>query len=268
MKTNPFENQPDRDPSVLWIGTTDHPETAPIFRWCQGHVDMIAVRPSLQNAIDSPPRAPIDQVLIARTNRCDVATSPTSDDRIAGLRRQHSAAAFLLLRGSLVAPTVALPPTDSSAVNSWVADAWIESISTNEAIAYLDSRRRVRVPPARPTDQTATPIVVVASHYGIAEAYMDAISAIEPSASRWITWQRRYRSSMVRGAATVLWDDSVATPTTGEQWRRRLAGAHHLRHLWATGIASTGQRQVAQQNGIAGIIEKPGCLDCLIDALG
>lgn len=262
MKTNPSKNRFDRDDAVLWVGSTDHRETKQVFQWCQKHVDMIAIRQSIQDAIDSPPRCAVGQVLVAQTNRYDVATLPSSADAIAQLRRQTPHARLLVIRGPLVAPTVAMPATDSSA-----SSQWIESISGREAIAYLEACRHRRNRSTHQVDLGTTPIVIIASHYAIAGAYIDAISMMDASRPRWATWQRKLSPQTSRGVATILWDDSVATPTTGEQWKRRLSTAPQSRHLWATGIATTAQCQLAKENGIAAIIEKPGRLDCLLEAI-
>ncbi|TWU04008.1 hypothetical protein [Neorhodopirellula pilleata] len=262
MKTNPSEQPPQRESSVLWIGATDHPETLSVWKWCQDHVDMIAVRSSIQDAVHSPPRSAVDRVLILSTNRFDVATMPTAGNRITELRRQHSGASFLLIRGPLVAPTVALPPTDS-----FLSSEWIESISSDEALVYLESCRRRREQSFRTNHPPVFPVVIIASHYSIAEAYMDSICMFDTPQPRWTTWQRKLSPQTSRGEATILWDDSVATPATGDQWRRRLGASGHLRHLWATGIATSAQRRVAKENGIDEIIEKPGRLECLIEAL-
>lgn len=253
MKINPSS----RHHAILWIGETDHAETQTLWRWCQDHCDCIAIRSSLEAAIASPPRSQIDCVLIVRTRRHDGATVPSNDDDIAHLRRQHPQAKLLLVRGSMVAPSVVLPPSDPMAPSRW-----IESISCQEVTEYLSATLETS------SDQfsCSKPIVIVASQYTLAEVYIDALQMMS-STDRWITWQRELSANQSRGNATILWDDSAAPPVSQTQWQRRLSVAPQAKHLWATGIATPEQCQTARRGGVAAIIEKPGRLDCLLQAI-
>lgn len=233
------------------------------WRWCQSHCDMIAVRASLNEAIDRPTNRDVRLVLIAQTNRHDASTLVSDVDQLTRLRVQNPGALILLVRGSLVAPNVALPPNDPSQPHLWV-----ESISINEATDYLSA---IFVEPGQ-SDSLTNSVVIIASQFTIAEAFIDAIETHSSSSSlssspRWIAWQRELNPLQRCGNATILWDDSAAPPVDGVSWKQRLSAAPHAKHLWATGIATSAERHIARQSGIDTIIEKPGRLECLVAAV-
>lgn len=249
--------------AALWIGPTDHAEVQSLWQICQQRCDTIAVRSSLRAAIDSPPSRPVSRVIIAQTNRHQLATNALSrdSDSIRQLRTIYSDAKRLVIRGSLVAPMVQLPSTHFN-----TNEAWIESISHLEGDRFL---------PHWLGDQpfvesTPAPLTIIASSLDDADALMSSIAMIarkHKGSPPWMTWAHRLSPSRVCGTGTILWDDSAAPPATSEVWRQRIGQAPSSRHIWATGIANRTERQTAVDSGVECVVEKPGRLECLLSAL-
>lgn len=249
--------------AALWIGPNDHPEMQPLWRICQESCDTVAFRSSIQAAIDSPPRRPVTHVLIAQTNRHDLSTKTLDPDNGSAQRFRmiYREAKMLLIRGSLVAPLVGLPSTDAN-----INKHWTESISHLEAEHYLPAWFDEQQPILSLVD----PLTIVASNLEDADSLMTSITLMAQKQDRsppWMAWSRELSQSRSRGTGTILWDDSVATPTTPEAWCQRINQSPSSRHLWATGMANRDQRQTAIESGIAHVIEKPARLESLLSVL-
>jgi hypothetical protein len=271
MKTKVFDNA-DHElnlsdafacDSALWIGSTDHVEMKPFWRICQGLCDTIAVRSGLQAAIQTPTRHPVRRVLITQPNRHHESafTHDRVPERIMRLRTQYPDAKILVLRGSMVAPTVQLPAVDPIAINGWV-----ESVSYREAESFLPYWLADEPSLGLPS----RPLIVVAATSETADAIISSIALVAKKQKvevPWMTWRPTLASYQTTGIGNVLWDDSAAPPASSEIWRRRIQTAPSSRHVWATGTANHDERDTAVENGIAAIVEKPGRWECLLSAV-
>jgi len=290
---------------LLWIGETDHPAMREIWQICQSQCETMAVRSSIGEATTSPLRRPPTHVLIAQTNRHEAGsfaihapempTGGSVSDLIAALPDSE----ILVVRGPLVAPTVQLPPTGAqhhgrSALRAetvlstnppttiakhFVAtnaapNPWVDSISAAEAIAYLPDWL-ARLTPSQSPDSEAErlvlpPLVVVAARYCFAESYLDSLSMLNFGSGErpsMVRWQRDLTTRSASGFEIILWDESAAPPTTADGWQTRCQLAPKARHIWVTGTANDSQKQVARENGIQAVIEKPARLECLLGIL-
>ncbi len=274
--------------SLLWIGDAEHPAVSAAWHLCQNHCDAISIRRSISDALAAPPRQSITHLVVAQTNRHERDCWAIDGPELAALRNQFSSVKTLVLRGPLVAPTVRLPAQSSSTQGPATPD-WVDSIALSEAATYLrywlanshvelsgeddrgTSDRRsglATVPEFRIAD--LPPIVVVAARYQYAASLIDSISLLftgcegpEPM----VQWQRDVTPRSGRGFATVMWDESVATPETAERWPDRCGRAPQARHVWMTGMASPQQRRLALEQGVHQVLDKPGRLECLVASL-
>ncbi|MBB3206247.1 hypothetical protein FHS27_002056 [Rhodopirellula rubra] len=285
--------RPYRCDTLLWIGDSEHPEMRAVWQVCQQSCDVIAIRRSIDDAIGSPPRHSPTHVIVAQTNRHEVAGFVIDGERSVSLRSKFAEADVLVVRGSLVAPTVRLPngggvPNNTAcsghpgSLNEPPMPVWVNSVSVLEAVNYLPhwfddstavdavgSEERSGVYSGS-SDVIVRPVVVVASQYTDAECYLDSLQGLwrcGAHSAPLVQWQRELTRRSSAGFATVLWDDSAAPPTTGDQWVQRCGRAPHARHIWMTGMANRDQRRVARENGIDAVVEKPGRLECLIAAV-
>lgn len=274
--------------TLLWIGDTEHPSVVPAWRACQRLCDAISVRRSISDAVNSPSCQSFSHILIAQTNRHERGTCAIDGPDLAALRDQYANMKMLVLRGSLVAPTVRLPVAAGSMPGTQ-AQAWVDSVALSEAVTYLkhwfraasiqhqlrvvssSSDRRsgpatMSAVQATPSLESLLPVVIVAARFELAESLIDSLPLLFPgkdSREPLVQWQRDLTPRSGRGFATVIWDESVATPETARSWRHRCGLASHARHVWMTGMATPQERELAREQGVYEVLDKPGRIECL-----
>ncbi|EMI58088.1 hypothetical protein RSSM_00475 [Rhodopirellula sallentina SM41] len=251
--------------TLLWIGDNEHPEMRAAWRVCQQVSDVIAIRGGIAEATERPPRSSPTHVIVAQSNRHDARQIAIDGESLPRLRSQFPDADMLVVRGRLVAPTVRLP---ERSVNRNAGEHWVDSVPSSEAESFL----RYWLTGVECPDESLSlgPIVVVSSVYQDAEPYIETLRSLpcsEEGGHALVQWQRTLTRHSSAGFATVLWDDSVAVPCGAEGWRIRCERAPGARHVWMTGLANESQRQIARENGVDAVVEKPGRLACLVDAL-
>lgn len=261
---------------LLWIGDSDHFQMHVPWRICRSYCDSVSYRGNLTEAMESPPRQLPTHVIVAQTNRHDWDQAVMDGPMLSLLRVKIPAPRMLALRGSLVAPTVRLPPVQPGPASE---TGWVDSVSADEAIEYLphwfqskeDSKRLKDSSLNDSCQNPLLPIAIVASRYAVAEPLIDSLTILETAAGErppLIQWQRELTHRSSPGFGTILWDESEATPaTTAEKWRERTGRAPHARHVWQSALASGQQRQLAWESGIDVVLEKPTRLPCLLGSL-
>lgn len=265
MKTSRSETPPLGCETLLWIGDNEHLEMHAAWRVCQRVSDVIAIHGNIGDAIYRPPRCSPTHVIVAQSNRHVARQVAIDGESLPRLRSRFPGAKMLVVRGRLVAPTVRMP---ERSVSRDAGEHWVDSVSSGEAESYL----RYWLTGVERSNESLSlgPIVVVSSVYQDAEPYIDTLRnlrCLEEGGHALVQWQRTLTRHSSAGFATVLWDDSVAVPCGAEGWRTRCEKAPGARHVWLTGLANESQRQVARENGVDAVVEKPGRLACLVDAL-
>lgn len=266
------------DGNLLWIGDNEHFQMHAAWRVCRTHCDSISFRDCLDDAVESPPKREPTHVIVAQSNRHDRKNRAIDAPVLSQLRTIYRRASLLILRSPLVAPTVRLPPLNSALNPNHNDIDWAESISSQTAIDFLPhwlitNQQHDSDPASRslPTfSRSLQPVVIVASRYSVAEPLIDSLSVLctaNGGGSVLIQWQRELTARSACGFATVLWDESAAPPTTAENWRVRRAQADSARHVWMTAMSNWQQRQLASENGIDTVLEKPGRLESLLATL-
>lgn len=250
--------------ALLWIGDPEHRDFRELWKLCQRRCDAVSLRTRLDAAIDAPPRLSIDRVLIVQSNRHDRSVQAVGGPPglVSRLRRTYPIAKIAVVRGPLVAASVKMPPSDSQDL---VTSDWIESFAIGEPASLLESWLGGRQPVMGLTER---PITIVAADFAIAESMMDAIDLASLHEGRippTMNWVHRLPRTTHWGRSVILWDDSAAPPTTATGWQRRLRSSPNSRHVWATGMANPTERDIALENGVLSIIEKPGRLESLLN---
>lgn len=265
--------------ALLWIGDTEHLAVSSAWRTCRQSCDSIAIRPSLRAALTDPPRHTITHLIIAQTNRHERDCWAIDGPDLAALRECFADAKTLVLRGPLVAPTVRLPASADSD-RSMASLAWVDSVATTQAAAYLpqwflgpqwfSGPQRFLGAAQSDSDLRLRPVVIVASRYEYAESLVESLSLLFPVQGveePLVQWQREFTQRSGKGFATILWDDSVAHPDSTHQWQRRCSLAPHSRHVWMTSMATPRQHASARDQGVYEVFEKPGRLESLVESL-
>ena len=260
--------------AALWIGDNTHPEMRSLWQVFQNSCDCVSVRPSIRSAIARSTRNDISHVIIAQTNRHDADTlaietwsrvNENTQLSLSELQTRFPEALFRVIRGRLVAPAIVLVARDTEA-----GFPQIESIGCDEAIVDLASwlsKSNVddccKLYSEQPVLPATDSLIVAAAHYTTAESIFDSVVSDSHARGESIprlSWTRRVIPDSYRGSATILWDDTVAPPTSVAEWKLRLASAPGCLHYWHTGMASIVEQQNAIDGGISRVIRKPNAL--------
>ena len=250
--------------SLLWIGDSEHYELRRAWRVCQQRADTIAIRQSIDDVIERPPRQIPTHFIVVQTNRHDRAQTAIDGEQLAQLRTCFPNTQLLVLRGSLVAPTVRLP-LNSGATSGTTVTPWVDSISILESETYLTRWLAGATKTVDTFSWTSSrlPLVMVVARYCFPECDLDSLRLLASSDDTHeplIAWQRELTPRSGRGFATVVWDESAAPPASGGIWQQRCELAPQATHVWISAMATTEQRAAAIENGIDHVLCKPGRL--------
>jgi hypothetical protein len=247
---HPISDPPISDPgTLLWIGTTSHPEFVEPFRYCRDHSGQIAVRGTLREAL-SRPAGHVRRVIFARVGR-DVPTA-SAWGQFAARYLSEPGCDALAIRGSLCDGAGrsgdAWPGGKTIRFSRWreLLPTWLAPCGTRSAEPPTIDSLLVLCD----RFETAEPLLDVALHGGIVA-----------------TWHRNFVPALHAGFRTVLWDDSVAPPAASTDWQQRLDPARSLtqratpRHIWMALQPSIEAIRDATAGGIDEVISKPLAID-------
>lgn len=240
------EQRREQQPGTLvWIGYPLQREFIDAFRFCREHAAQVAIRRSLRELVDRPAGS-VQRIIIARSDR-----RPLPTRLLAALAGRYGDAQWLAL-------TSAICDGETRSDEPWPVPL--------RRLRF--SRWSERLPewfgPCGNTAPSATQrgtLVVICDRYEMAEPYLE----IAASQGRTSLWKRQLNRSSTRHVGSVLWDDSVATPTTTEQWRWRLDGSQRasVQHIWLVTQPHAAEIRAAIAGGISKVLTKPVAIDAL-----
>jgi len=243
--TNLTTNTSERaEPGTLvWVGPTQHPEFCDAFQFCRTNAAQLAVRRDHEQLV-ARPAGFVKRIVFVREDR-----SPLSVNCFQQLADRYRDAEFLALTSSLCdgeartgSPWPGIKHLRFSRWNEFFPH-WIEPCG------YL-----------QPVTKPAKSVLFLADRLETAEPYLDAASSMGIR----ISWKRTYVPLTDRNVDLLIWDESIAKPTSIALWRRRLQAndqtslaAVCARHIWLTTSPRASDISDAVRGGITNIFCKP-----------
>jgi hypothetical protein len=246
-------SQEARSGTLMWVGPRDTAELRPIFEFCEENVSQIAVRRDLTDAR----RRSADNVrciVLARHDRSRIDYAVLEK-----LSAQHPYADTVELIGPLCAGQTPLPTAGIARID-W--HRWNQSIpgllfscgvTESNCLAQADS------------------VAVVAATMSDADPLMDLAAGLGAAT----VWCRRPGAMLARNFGAVWWDDSVATPASETEWRRRIESVNRnavvgveQTNVWMTNHPQANQIAAAERAGVDVVLSKPLKIDSLLATIG
>jgi len=224
--------------TLVWVGPTDHPEFVDAFHFCQQNAAQIAVRRDVAELI-ARPAGYVKQIIVARQDR-----SPASVEFMELIAGYPDA--------DILGLTAAVCDGEARTGAPW---AGLRQIRFCRWAAEIPDRLRrcgFVTPPVRPIRS----ILFLADRFEIAEPYLDYASSTRIA----ITWQRLIASPASREFDLVIWDDSIATPTSAGQWSERIVIRDPrvaAKHRWLRLQPQAVEIRSALVGGINDVVSKP-----------
>lgn len=237
--------------TLIWIGNPSLPEFQDAFQFCVANVAQLAIRKNLDEAIRQP-AANVDRILLTQTTQ-----QPLDEKRWNRLTELYPEASAIHLVGTLC-EGMRMPAGSSRDLKPHPWHRWNQLLPGWLGVT-VDSGEAVK--PARSS------VAVVTATYAAAEALMD----LAESAGATAIWCRGADTHRVRNVDVVWWDDSVAKPTSSNQWRERISAfasaGRNPRHAWIVNSPRLDERREATTGGIDWVVSKPQLIDCLLETL-
>jgi len=233
-------NQIQQPGTLVWVGPTHHPEFANAFQFCRTNAAQIAVRRSPRD-LSRRPAGFVKRIIFARVDR-----SPVGTEQRDSLVSLYGDAEFLALTSSLC-DGESRTGTPWSGMGQIRFSRWAERLpSWLGPCGCLPAVMR----PARSA-------LLLTDRYETAEPYLDCASSLGLT----INWNQNLYTLVNRNLDLVIWDDSVASPASTNQWRLRTGGVGELRsrthHTWLVTQPHINEIQAAIDGGITDVFTKP-----------
>lgn len=237
--------------TLLWIGTTRHPEFRAAFRFCRDSVGQIAVRANLRAAFRRP-AGHVRRIIFALPDR----SLPRAALWAEFLATQSNASCEVLAiggslcdgRGRSGEPWPGGPMLRFSRweeiLPRWLAPCGVQpsAVVSPRSLLVLCDRF-----------EAAEPWLAAAQRQGIA-----------------VAWHRHFVPVLHAGYQRVLWDDSVAPPTSAAAWKLRLCAedgsprvASSREDLWLALQPNSEEIRQALAGGITRVFTKPVAIESI-----
>ena len=240
--------------TLVWVGNTSQPEFRSAFQFCRDRVAQLAVRRSPRELVDRPAGF-VKRIVFARTDR-----RPLSVAVHAALQQRYSAVESLALNSALCdgeSRTGSPWPNININIKSlrfsrWqeVLPAWIEPCGYRQSVKL-----------------SGQAMLVICDRYEMAEPYLDIASSLGQTA----IWQRSYNILNARNVDRVLWDDSIAMPTTTTIWRQRIHASESTEsaatHNWLVTQPYAAEINAALAAGVSQVFTKPVVIERLFETI-
>ncbi len=248
-----MSNSPiDRDPATLvWVGSTMHPEFIDAFRYCRDHVAQLAVRRTPQELLNRPAGF-VKRIIFARVDR-----QPLPKAVHASIIERYGDAGndgtlYLTLSSMLCdGETRTGEPWTMPNIrfSRWrdVIPTWLEPCGHRGTVLCNSGA-----------------ILVICDRYEMAEPYLDWASSL----GRATIWSRTQNLSAARNISNVIWDDSIALPVTTDGWRKRVSGGSPIHHTWLTTQPHAAEIKAAIEGGVSQVFTKPVTMNSLFAGIG
>jgi hypothetical protein len=244
MSTEPIAIEPIAIESgtLVWVGNHSHPEFIDAFQFCRNHAAQIATRATPRQLLERPAGF-VKRILVARLDR-----RPVSSSVFAALAQRYRSAEWLALTSSLC-------DGESRTGAPWPSIAHLRFSRWRERIpGWLDACGY-----QQPRIKQDGSVIVLCDRYETAEPYLDLAAAEGHTA----LWSRHFNSRVTRNLRRVIWDDSVAAPTTAIGWKQRIGDASPLQHTWLVTQPRSHDIQAAISGGVTQVLTKPVLIDAL-----
>lgn len=239
--------------TLMWIGDFKSPEFGEAYQHCLAQVAQFALRRNFDDALCRP-AAQVRCILIAQATR-----RPLDRRCLELLREAYPEASFLNLQGTLCEgmrePADAVFDGNRHYWHRWnqVLPDWLSRCGVaHDSLTRLNCRS----------------VAVLTSSFGAGEPLME----LAESAGATAVWCRRPDAHRVRNVDAVWWDDTVASPTSSDRWRERIAafggsGTRTAHHAWIVNAPRLEAQRQAIDGGIDLVVSKPHRIDCLLATL-
>jgi len=253
--------------TLLWIGPRDAAELRQAYDYCERSASQIAYRQSIADAKRRPAMG-VDRVLFTRLNRASFdwhfansVLSESDEMRAAcligslcdGIPHNERFAIAESDRLRIASPTT----SENQKLKIIKSHAWNQSLPP--WLHHAEGGRSVSV-------ITKKTVAVVAATFAAAEPILDLIGHLGHSG----IWLRSPDSVRVRNIDQVIWDDSLASPATFQEWQScppLIAGSKNTSHAWIASSPRIDQTQLARRAGIDFVLSKPFDCNALIQWL-
>ena len=230
--------------TLLWIGPRSPVEFRPIYDYYEGRVSQIAYRSSLRDALNREATS-VDRIVFTRSHRGVFDWQLA--ERLVNHYGRESAVCLLgdHCPGILHTERFALNEVSRIKPVYWYDWDQIEHGSSID-------------------EQTSKPLfaMVIAKTFSVAEPLLDLFEGAGTSAS----WTASPSPHSPRNIDLVVWDDSVARPSSSRVWTNRLRSlscSSLAQHFWLTATPRKQSIDWSMQAGVRNVISKPGPLSTL-----
>lgn len=235
------ENQPG---TLVWIGDPSQCEFVDAFRFCRDHAAQIAIRRTPRELV-ARPAGWVKRIVFTRPDR-----RPLPRKVHAALADRYGDAQWLVLNAALC-------DGETRTGEPWPQIPQLRFSRWEEALPGWLQPCGYTPPPRA----NCGSLLVICDRYEMAEPYLE----IAASQGRTTLWKREFNRSWLRNINSVLWDDSLATPTTAQQWRLRLGENRDqpVRHLWLATQPQAAEIRAALAGGVCQVFSKPVAIEAL-----
>jgi len=238
--------------TLMWIGERKRQEFCDVFATCESSVAQMAIRTDLHDAL-SRPASHVACIIITRQTR----TTFHHEDLIT-LAEIYPNAVLIQVLGSLCEgerPRIIDPFNDRIVYwhqcNQFLPD-WLRECGV---VAPENQRAIHSVGIVAHSIQIADPLMELAATYGAAAF-----------------WCRQPRTFVARNFDAVWWDDSIATPASTQQWRKRIqamvsTSKQDVQHAWIASCPRVEAVTAARAAGVGLVLSKPANIDTLLQTI-
>ncbi|MGI9470458.1 MAG: hypothetical protein ACR2NZ_02920 [Rubripirellula sp.] len=239
--------------TLLWIGDASNHEFSAPRKFCTEQSPQIAIRHSLDDAMQRPAGG-VRAILIAESTR-----RPVTHDVVTQLRLLYPKAAIACLMGAgcegMHAKELqpALARTERFYCHQWnqFLPSWLAQCGSTTEHHGEECRS----------------VAIVSASMATGETLMELAESVGTTA----VWCRDENPCHVRRVDAVWWDDSVARPATAERWRQRIerfaSNDFSPQHAWIANLPRPAQRASAEAAGVSLVVSKPYRIDVLVNML-
>ena len=255
MTPSDDSNEMDRPQpaTLLWIGTTSHPEIKAAFKYCSQTTAQLAVRRGVAEAVRRPAGF-VRRIIFARPTR--LVPKSAIIERLVAIYPDADAIAICgqLCDGEGRTGT-AWPIGDRLRFSRWGErlPQWLAPCGSAANIAAAPEKIRN--------------LLILADRFETAQPLLLWADSVDLNAA----WHRRFVPALHSRCDTILWDDSSAPAISATQWKKRVLDSapngKSINHIWMSLQPSNDEIEQAMRGGINHVLTKPVMIDAILAAI-
>lgn len=239
--------------TLLWIGTTSHPELKAAFKYCSQTAAQLAIRRCVADAVRRPAGF-VQRIIFARPTR-HVPKSAIIERLVATYPNADSIAICGQLCDGEGRTGTSWPVGDRLRFSRW-------SERLPQWLAPCGSAANTAAPSDNPRN-----LLIVADRFETAQPLLLWADSVGQGAA----WHRRFVPALHSRYDTILWDDSAAPATSATQWKKRVLDSAQngksTNHIWMSLQPSIDEIEQATRGGISRVLTKPVMIDAILAAV-